>query len=551
LFVRSHFATPPQSFILSLDWSKAYDRVSHHWLDHVLEHISFPRPFRRLLHCTYHHRHSQLFINGHLGPSFPISKGVPQGDPVAPILFNLSIEPLFNALRSARLWVRAYADDTYAIGFDEHAWQPLHFWLAQYNLSAGGEVHWGKTTLIPLSPSSYTPPPNTPPPSSLPLSTLGVLLPLSRANIDSLWDSLLLKVSARIDSLHTRSLSLRGRILVAKSLVLSKIWYHVVVAPPSPTYVQQLNVLLRKLIWHSRNIHPASLTTSSLSLDEGGISYPDIQTEINIRTIKLTSVAFSPTSPPYWMKCANMVIQSRTNSSIPHLILTHRTTYLDYEPFRSGIKAASHLEHLAPTTILDSPSLPSLRAILRFSPPTPLTPYNPSPFLHPFSWSEIWHQHRPRKMADVLWKIGHQQLPTGTKVANYAKDGPYCPWCPGTVNSIAHLFHDCPTATLIWTLTIQVASLLTNSITPLDNLIHHPSLPHQRIGRTLQSVAIYTKWIAYTERAFSSLTPPLKTNSELSKALLTNILSQRKLDTQLHRAPWPPPSQIIHIFNPV
>src|SRR5438132_13103351 len=37
---------PPQSFILSLDWSKAYDRVSHHWLDHVLEQISFPQTFR-------------------------------------------------------------------------------------------------------------------------------------------------------------------------------------------------------------------------------------------------------------------------------------------------------------------------------------------------------------------------------------------------------------------------------------------------------------------------------------------------------------------------
>ena len=243
--------SPPQSFILSLDWSKAYNRVSHHWLDHVLEQISFPRPFRRLLHATYHHRHSQLSINGLLGPSFPISKGVPQGDPVAPVLFNLSIEPLFNALRSARLWVRAYADDTYAIRFDEHAWQPLHYWLIQYNLAASGEVHWGKTKLIPLSPSTYSPPPNTPPPSTLPLSTLGVLLPLSRANIDTLWDSLTIKLSSRVDSLFTQSLSLRGRILIAKSLVLSKVWYHSVVAPPSAAHIKQVNALLRKLVWHN------------------------------------------------------------------------------------------------------------------------------------------------------------------------------------------------------------------------------------------------------------------------------------------------------------
>src|SRR5437899_2441528 len=114
------------------------------------ERISFPRSFHQLLHTSYHHQQSQLSINGLLSPSFPICKGVPQRDPVTPILFNLSIKPLFNALRSFRLWVRAYADDTYAIRFDEHAWQPLHFWLIQYNLAAGGEVHWGKTTLIPL-----------------------------------------------------------------------------------------------------------------------------------------------------------------------------------------------------------------------------------------------------------------------------------------------------------------------------------------------------------------------------------------------------------------
>src|SRR5438128_7331863 len=117
--------------------------------------------------------------------------------------------------------------------------------------------------------------------------------------------------------------------------------------------------------------------------------YPDIQTEINMRNIKLISAAFSPTSPPYWMKCANMVIHSRTNSSIPHLILTHRTTYLDYEPFRSGIKAASHLERLAPTTILDSPSLPSLRPILLFPPTTPPPPSHPSPLPPPLSSLEF------------------------------------------------------------------------------------------------------------------------------------------------------------------
>src|SRR6185295_10134171 len=35
---------PPHTFLLSLDWSKAYDRVSHAWLDHVLTRFQLQRP---------------------------------------------------------------------------------------------------------------------------------------------------------------------------------------------------------------------------------------------------------------------------------------------------------------------------------------------------------------------------------------------------------------------------------------------------------------------------------------------------------------------------
>ena len=80
------------------------------------------------------------------------------------------------------------------------------------------------------------------------------------------------------------------------------------------------------------------------------------------------------------------------------------------------------------------------------------------------------------QMADVLWKIGHQQLPTGIKTVILAADGADCPWCPGSMISIAHLFHNCPMAAMLWAQTIQVAMLIINSLTPLDDLIHHPSL---------------------------------------------------------------------------
>src|SRR5438128_597638 len=126
---------PPNAFLLSIDWSKAYDRVSHYWLDHILNKALFPLSFQRLVHTTYHHRYTSITINGHPGPLFRVSRGVPQGDPFAPFLFNLSIEPLFNALRSATIMFRAYADDIYLYGHDNSSWDPIAFWFHQYYLT--------------------------------------------------------------------------------------------------------------------------------------------------------------------------------------------------------------------------------------------------------------------------------------------------------------------------------------------------------------------------------------------------------------------------------
>src|SRR5438128_10808209 len=108
------------------------------------------------------------------------------------------------------------------------------------------------------------------------------------------------------------------------------------------------------------------------------------------------------------------------------------------------------------------------------------------------------------------------------------------------------MFHDCVPAALIWAQTIQVAMLITNSLTPLDDLIHHSSLSHQCIGRILQSVAIYTKWIAYTKFAFSSPTPPPLSILYIINSLLFPVVSMRTITIYIQTSPRTHPHSIIH-----
>ena len=164
---------PPEAFVLSVDWSKAYDRVSHSWLDYVLQQSSFPLSFIHLTHCSYHNCTSSIKINNFLSTPFPVLQGVPQGDPLAPLLFNLSIQPLFNLIMSVpTLTLRAYADDTTIIGHTSNDLSLLLNSIFPLYLSiTGGQINIQKSSLYPLSPLTFPSIPNSPPISS----TLNIL----------------------------------------------------------------------------------------------------------------------------------------------------------------------------------------------------------------------------------------------------------------------------------------------------------------------------------------------------------------------------------------
>ena len=208
--------------------------------------------------------------------------------------------------------VCAYADDVYLYGQDHTAWDPIAFWFNQYCLATNGTVNWGKSKVLPINPPQYIPHPLAPPPHNGPIETLGVILSLTTTNISTLWQNLITKITPLAKSLSTRSLSLRGWVLVAKSLVLSRIWYHASVAPPTRPFRKQIRSILMQIIWHGSKSHPPTDTTATLPLSQGGISFPDLDIELDIRAAKLMTSFFNP-NPPFWARMLNRITQNSHN----------------------------------------------------------------------------------------------------------------------------------------------------------------------------------------------------------------------------------------------
>jgi hypothetical protein len=87
--------------LLKLDFEKAYDRVNWDFLGEVLRRKGFNEGFiHRILHLVMGGQ-TAISINGEVCPYFRNKRGVRQGDPLSPLLFNFIGEALSRILSVA------------------------------------------------------------------------------------------------------------------------------------------------------------------------------------------------------------------------------------------------------------------------------------------------------------------------------------------------------------------------------------------------------------------------------------------------------------------
>jgi len=137
--------------VVSIDIKKAYDSVEHWVIRKTLGRngLNLPEPFLNAIMDTLEATSIQIRVAGGLSKPCSIQRGVRQGDPISPLLFNLAIDPLLQRLEERNLdkhaltGPHAYADDVDLAYFShtalEAAWQEVRAFLQVTHLEANAK----------------------------------------------------------------------------------------------------------------------------------------------------------------------------------------------------------------------------------------------------------------------------------------------------------------------------------------------------------------------------------------------------------------------------
>jgi len=341
MFMAEHLeATGQPGCLIILDLKQAYDLCEREWVGEVLPAVGFGPNLCRLVRQLMGGTCSAVMLNGWRTCTFPVNNGLPQGSPLAPILWALQFQPLSALLcREAAAGrfmtpcmpdstrappVHMHADDTKLLVEDlSRDGPPAMAVVEEYCTASNACLAVQKLKGVVLG--THTPAPALDPatnvqfpPAAAPPKLLG--MPFT-TDLELARDR---SYAARKQALHAAirawlacSLTFFGRAHVAKQVLTSIFLYHWSVQPPSAAQVEEvLGIVHAFLLRRQRHetdghlavsLHPR-LTHAALPWVDGGMSLTDMPLLLSAMRAKFVASALSPGSQP-WKQLVRQALQ--------------------------------------------------------------------------------------------------------------------------------------------------------------------------------------------------------------------------------------------------
>ena len=302
------------ALFLSLDIEGAFNSVSWTFIRKVLKKRNFPDSVVRWFDVLYVGSFSRLVYNGHISKSIDLQRSCRQGDPLSCYIFLVVIECLLEKIRQnssikgirvggTEFKVSAYADDTLCfLDGSVNSCRALFNDLGIFAKFSGLKPNIGKTEAFWAGADVEERPPIC---EDLKfrwvkkLKVLGVFFANDESNVfQENFENRLCQIVSIINAWKRRYLTIKGKVVIIKALLLPK-FTHLFTALPAPPkrFIDKLKQVLFNFVWGGKTDR---IKRSSMykTYNEGGLGM--IEIESYIAALKITWVRRELSSTQVW-----------------------------------------------------------------------------------------------------------------------------------------------------------------------------------------------------------------------------------------------------------
>uniref|UniRef100_A0A8C6WYS4 Reverse transcriptase domain-containing protein n=1 Tax=Neogobius melanostomus TaxID=47308 RepID=A0A8C6WYS4_9GOBI len=282
------------SFILFLDFYKAFDSVEHPFILETLNHFGFGENFRSTIGMLYHNINSSVLLGHGSCTRFNIKRGIRQGCGSSPLLFIMAAEMLSISLKNSdisgidimgeQIIISQLADDTTLFLKNEDQIPLALQTITDFTKASGLHLNLNKCELFAL---------NDHPQQLLynikikkEVKYLGITITKDKNISDkvNVWDNIN-KCKLTLNRWLQRDISIFGRILLTKMDSLSRLIYPAYSLPITQKMIKATNNIHFNFIWRNK-CHYISKDDMIKSYQDGGGNAIDFDTMNGILKLK-------------------------------------------------------------------------------------------------------------------------------------------------------------------------------------------------------------------------------------------------------------------------
>jgi len=250
------------SFILFIDFHKAFDTIEHTFLFKAIDFFGFGNYFQKAIKTLYKGCNSSVKLARGTSGRFEIGRGIRQGCPISPFLFLLATQIMALHIKTGHFQGIAavgktfklcqFADDTALFLKDKNEIIKAVKCIKEFSDVSGLGMNMNKSVLFPLKECSLTNLCNIPIENQV--TYLGVVI-CKNENLhnDLNFNPIINKTSKKLNAWLQRDLSILGRVLLSKAEGISRSVYVSLSLNITSKVTKQLDKMLFDFIWKNKS----------------------------------------------------------------------------------------------------------------------------------------------------------------------------------------------------------------------------------------------------------------------------------------------------------